>query len=277
MFKFLKSAAMLLCIATTSLTATAQSPASAERVKVRMETSLGTVMVELYNETPKHRDNFVKLVRSGFYNGLLFHRVINGFMVQAGDPNSRNAAQGAHLGDGDPGYYVEAEILFPQFYHKRGALAAAREGDDTNPERRSSGSQFYIVTGHPYTSAKLNSIEISTSEAIQRSLYNKLVEQYSDTIKAYRKAGNTAAINKLDERLYDLSAEQTFSFPSNIAQVYKTTGGAPNLDGLYTVFGEVVEGMDVIDQIQQLPTDGYDRPTQDVAIIKAEVVPEVAD
>lgn len=267
MHKLFNKIMLVVLMGLMALPAAAQQP-----VKVKFETTLGTVVVQLSDATPKHRDNMVKLVNQGFYDGLLFHRVINNFMVQAGDPNSRGAAPGVMLGDGDPGYTLEAEIHFPELYHKRGALAAAREGDETNPEWRSSGSQFYIVTGKPYTRQRLGAIEIDNGGKIQQHGYDALKRQYADTIAMLQKAGNTAALNKLDEQIYDKSAEQIFEFPSAMKDEYTTQGGAPNLDGMYTVFGQVVEGMDVVDKIQAVPTDGNDRPLDDVKIIKAQVV-----
>lgn len=267
MRKFWKSAIGLFMLAAMALPAAAQQP-----VKVKLQTTMGDVVLELSDATPVHRDNFVKLVNQGYYDGLLFHRVINQFMVQAGDPNSRGAAAGVMLGDGDPGYTLPAEIRFPELYHKRGALAAAREGDDTNPEWRSSGSQFYIVTGKPYTRQRLGGIELDNGGKVQQHAYDMLKKQYADTIALLEKAGDRAALNALDEKIYDKSAETMFEFPSAMKTEYTTQGGAPNLDGLYTVFGQVVEGMEVVDKIQAVPTDGNDRPVDDVKIIKATVV-----
>ncbi|MCH5248152.1 MAG: peptidylprolyl isomerase [Muribaculaceae bacterium] len=193
---------------------------------VEIKTSLGDIIVKLFGDTPQHRDNFLRLVKDGYYNGTLFHRVINEFMVQAGDPNSKNAPAGKMLGDGDPGYTLPAEIDYPNHFHKRGALAAARTGDNINPERRSSGSQFYIVTGRTFDDPTLDIIAQRSGQPI----------------------------------------------PEDIRQVYKTEGGTPHLDGAYTVFGEVVKGMDVVDKIQQVETDRYDRPLDDVKIISMTVV-----
>ncbi len=193
---------------------------------------MGNIVVELYNETPKHRDNFVKLVKDGFYNGLLFHRVIANFMIQGGDPDSRNAEHKKRLGEGGPGYTIPAEIDYPLHWHKRGALAAAREGDDVNPERRSSGSQFYIVWGKVQSKAAM--------EAMKQSMYE--------------------------------ATDGEFEVPDEIMESYETNGGTPHLDGEYTVFGEVVEGLKTVKAIQWVRTDKYDRPVKDVKILKAEIV-----
>lgn len=194
-----------------------------KRSVVRIETSEGNIKVELSDDTPIHRDNFLQLASEGFYNGVLFHRVIRDFMIQAGDPTSKNAAPEVRLGSGDNGYTLPAEFNLPYLYHWRGALAAAREGDATNPEMRSSGCQFYIVYGKKHRPASLDSIK--------GGLLEKGIEMTSQM--------------ELD---------------------YISLGGTPHLDGTYTVFGEVVEGMDIVEKIQQTPTDSYNRPKKDVII-----------
>ena len=144
---------------------------------VEIKTTLGDIKVRLYNDTPLHRDNFLKLVGEGFYDGVLFHRVIDGFMVQTGDPDSREAAKGAQLGGGDPGYTIEAEIDYPRHYHKYGALAAARTGDNVNPERRSSGSQFYIVTGATVSEQELEARHMRGAEMRMQAYFQGLVRE----------------------------------------------------------------------------------------------------
>jgi peptidyl-prolyl cis-trans isomerase B (cyclophilin B) len=195
---------------------------------VELVTSKGTLVLRLSDETPLHRDNFLRLVKSGYYDGVLFHRVIRNFMVQAGDPDSRAAKKGQALGNGGPGYTVPAEFR-PDLFHKKGVLAAARLGDAQNPQKASSGSQFYIVHGRRFTDAGLDSVE---------------------TYRLKRK------------------------LPADHRQVYKTVGGAPHLDQNYTVFGEVVSGLDVVDRIAEEATSRTppDRPVQDVRIIKALLV-----
>lgn len=185
--------------------------------RVRISTSYGDMIVKLYDETPKHRDNFVKLVKDGFYEGTLFHRVINSFMIQGGDPDSKNAAKNAALGAGDIGYRLPAEFVSSKI-HKKGALAAARQGDFVNPKKESSGCQFYIVQGNVYKKEHLQAFE------------NQMGKKFSQ--------------------------EQIAA--------YTTVGGTPHLDGEYTVFGEVVEGLDVIDRIAAVQTDGRDRPLEDI-------------
>lgn len=208
------------------------SCSSKKDYRVRMYTTAGNIDLLLYNETPAHRDNFVRLVEEAVYDSLLFHRVIKDFMIQGGDPTSKNAPRGAMLGEGDLGYKVAAEIMPSLHFHKRGALAAAREGDDVNPEKASSASQFYIVWGKVFTTEQLQQM---------RDFYN-------------RRTGDTISLT-----------------PQQI-EVYTTIGGTPHLDGGYTVFGEVAEGLDVVETIQNVRCDAADRPLEDVRIIKMELL-----
>ena len=182
---------------------------------VEIETNFGTMTAVLYNGTPKHRDNFIKLAEEGFYDDLLFHRIIRGFMIHGGDPDSRGAAPGISLGQGGPGYTVPAEIR-PEYIHKKGALAAARLGDQINPSKASSGSQFYIVQGSVYTPESLGPLE------------------------------------------------QQRGYTGDQKNLYFSIGGTPQLDGGYTVFGEVIQGLDVLDKIAATKTAPGDRPLEDV-------------
>lgn len=195
---------------------------------VRLETDKGNIRIALSNLTPKHRDNFLRLVRQGFYDGLLFHRVIEDFVIQTGDPESKSASTDIRLGDGGPGYTIPAEIVFPELCHYRGSVAAAREPDGVNPEFRSSGSQFYIVWGRRMTPA-----------------------------------GMKKTMSYLAERGVELDRFQISD--------YQTKGGVPHLDGGYTVFGEVIEGLNVVKLIQSVPTDKDDRPVEDIRILRAVV------
>ena len=197
---------------------------------VLLETNYGDMQLRLSDLTPKHRDNFIKLVKSKYYDGVLFHRVIKNFMIQSGDPDSRNAAAGKPLGEGGPNYTIPAEFN-SSLFHKKGALAAAREGDDVNPQKASSGSQFYIVQGKVWTSGAL------------------------DTLQTKRLKGAV--------------------IPQDRRAAYMNEGGSPHLDGNYTVFGQLVEGFDVLDKIAATPTSkgtDKDRPLEDVRIIKAKMV-----
>ena len=244
--------------------------------KLKIETSAGDIVVKLYNETPQHRDNFLKLAGQGIYDGTLFHRVIKEFMVQAGDPASKDAPQGARLGTGDVGYTIPAEIVWPRYFHKRGALAAARQGDEVNPRKESSGCQFYIVTGKLYNDSTLKAMERQLNEVRVAKAFEVLARQHMTEIFKMRKAGDNKGLMALEDSLESEARKQTagneFRFTPEQKQAYTTVGGAPHLDGEYTVFGEVVEGMDVVDKIQQAETDRADRPKQDIIIRKVSVI-----
>lgn len=217
--------ALIAALALGLSLSTVSAQDDAPRPRVKMTTSLGVIVVELYNETPQHRDNFLKLAGEGFYDGTLFHRVISGFMAQGGDPQSVDAAPGARLGTGGPGYTIESEID-PAFIHVKGALAAARQGDQVNPQRRSSGSQFYIVQGRDVSPQMLQNVV--------NSKRGSMLQPYSYT-------------------------------PDQIA-AYQELGGTPHLDMQYTVFGRVVEGLEVVDAICAVQTDRANRPNEDVDV-----------
>lgn len=244
---------------------------------VKIETTVGDIKVKLYNETPKHRDNFIKLVKDGMYEGTLFHRVIKDFMIQAGDPDSKNAPKGKMLGAGDVGYTIPAEFVYPKFFHKKGALSAARQGDNVNPKKESSGCQFYIVTGRVYNDSTLLSMESQMNENKINVIFNTLAQKHMKEIYKMRKANDEDGLYDLQEKLFaeaqEIAAKQPeFHFTPEQIEAYTTVGGTPHLDGEYTVFGEVVEGMDVVDKIQQVKTDRSDRPEEDVKIIKATIL-----
>ena len=245
-------------------------------VLVDIKTSVGDIRIRLYGETPKHRDNFVKLVKKGVYDGVLFHRVINKFMIQTGDPDSKGAPAGKMLGSGGPGYDIEAEINYPKFFHKRGALAAARQGDEVNPERRSSGSQFYIVTGRVYNASQLTQMEKQLQMQQQQTIFNGLAMQYRDSIMNMRRNGDQAGLQALQDELVAKTEAEAAKNPAKFTQeqiqAYSTVGGTPHLDGTYTVFGEVVEGMDVVAKIEMTPTGAQDRPQEDIKIISMTIV-----
>ena len=244
--------------------------------RVELQTSLGNIVVELYNETPQHRDNFIKLVNEGYYDGVLFHRVIKDFMIQTGDGNSKTAGPDTPLGDGDPGYTIEAEFVYPKYFHKRGALAAARTGDQVNPERRSSGSQFYIVTGKIYSSDELNMMTQRMGEMHKQDIFRRLVNENQDRIRELQQnqdnAGLQALQNELIQQTEAEAAQSPFKMTDEQIDAYTSIGGTPHLDGQYTVFGEVVSGMDVVDKIQNTTTGRMDRPTVDIKIVKARIV-----
>jgi len=251
-----------------------------QSTKVRIVTTEGDIVVMLYDDTPVHRNNFIKLVKSHYYDSLLFHRVIKNFMIQSGDPFSRNAKPGSRLGLGGPGYTLPAEIR-PNHFHKRGALAAARESDDVNPKRRSSGSQFYIVQGRKYTPQELDKLErrlkaIFRNDLTMKFLTDKANKVYRDTLKQLAKEKKTDEIIKFRSRVYKLALkkynQKPFSFTKEQRKIYTTIGGAPHLDMQYTVFGEVIKGMDVVDKIASAKTDINNRPLKDIRIIRMEII-----
>ena len=243
--------------------------------KVKIITPLGDIVVRLYDETPAHRDNFLKLAREGFYDGTLFHRVIKDFMIQGGDPDSKGAPEGKMLGCGDTGYTIPAEFN-PALFHKRGALSAARQGDNVNPERRSSGCQFYIVWGKSYSEGQIGQLERQSRMQALQGVFNDLVMQHRDEIKRLRMTFNRSGLSALQD---ELEAEANAivkekglgAFSDAQKEAYSTLGGTPFLDGQYTVFGEVESGLEIVGQIQEAATDSNDRPLEDIAM-KVEVI-----
>lgn len=245
--------------------------------KLKIETSAGDIVVKLYNETPRHRDNFIKLAQDGTYEGTLFHRVIKDFMIQAGDPESKNAPKGKMLGAGDMGYTIPAEFVYPKYFHKKGALSAARQGDNVNPEKASSGCQFYIVTGKVYSDSTLLDMERQMNQLRLNNAFQTLVQKNMKTIYKLRREDNQDGLLALQDSLIaqaeaQVEKEEPFRFTPEQVQAYTTVGGTPHLDGEYTVFGEVLEGMDVVDKIQRVKTDRNDRPEEDVVIEKVTVL-----
>lgn len=215
-----------------------QMPAMADtgtgesRCEILLKTDKGDILLALYNETPRHRDNFIRLVKNGYYDGVLFHRVISDFMIQCGDSTTRHTEPGDKAGEYAPAYTIPAEIVYPKFFHRRGVLAAAREPDDVNPDRDSSSSHFYIVYGRRFTEDGLDNLQAR----LDKTTGGKIV----------------------------LTPE--------VREIYKSVGGTPHLDGQYTIFGEVLSGMDVVKEIQSVETDSKDRPLEDVRVVKAIVM-----
>lgn len=239
---------------------------------VLIETPHGSIKVRLYDETPQHRDNFIKLVESHFYDSLLFHRVIKDFMIQGGDPESKNAPANAQLGAGGPGYQVPAEIVYPQLFHKRGVLSAARTGDQVNPMKASSGSQFYIVWGKVYGESELNELEKQKVQQAMRTFFNNMAYESKDSIQAMQASNNTTGLDALEKELIAKTEAEFLlnpdkgKFTPGQRAAYTTTGGTPFLDGEYTVFGEVIEGLDVVGKIQGCQTGTADRPKTDITM-----------
>lgn len=246
--------------------------------QVLMHTSMGDIQLKLYNETPKHRDNFIQLVKDGTYNGLLFHRVIKDFMIQGGDVTSKDAPMNKSLGAGDLGYTVPAEFNYPKYFHKKGALCAARTGDEVNPERTSSASQFYIVTGKKYLEAELNQMEKQLENRLKQSIFARLQAENKPKIMEYYRSGNKEELAILRDTLIgktELEAEKRkdeTKLPKELREIYKTEGGVPFLDNQYTVYGEVVKGIEVVEAIQNVKTNKQDRPTENVVITSVELI-----
>ena len=228
---------------------------SMEGTVLLLETSMGDIRIRLYDDTPKHRDNIVKLAKEGFYDGTLFHRVIKDFMIQAGDPKSKNASDTATLGSGDTGYTIPAEFVYPK--------------------QESSGCQFYIVTGKKFTEEELAALESQLNQQQLQAAFNRMARQHMKDIFKMRKANDTLGLKKLEDTLFEQAKQEVlshmFRFNDEQKKAYTTMGGAPHLDGQYTVFGEVIEGMDVVDAIQNVKTGRADRPVQNVTIEKITV------
>lgn len=240
---------------------------------IEINTHLGLIKLKLFNETPQHKDNFLKLARAGFYDSLLFHRVIEGFMIQGGDPDSKRATNLTQLGDGDLDYTIPKEII-QTLFHKKGMLCAARNADDVNPQKASSACQFYIVQGKKRDDDELlkyeKRINAKLLERIKDSLIKtdnfKAISIKIDYFKTHRNNDSLMHYYKLIDEQVNLIYQNTnhYVFPETHKQVYKTVGGSPHLDTQYTIFGEVIEGLDVIDKIAAVKTGKYDRPLTDV-------------
>ena len=251
---------------------------STKETQVTIVTTAGSLRIKLYNGTPKHRDNFLKLVQDHFYDSTLFHRVIPEFMIQGGDPDSKKAGSDVPLGNGGPGYTIPAEIDPVNFYHKKGALAAARTDDRINPAKASSGSQFYIVEGRTFTDADLTTMEERMRNQQKQDLFGVLINKpeylwLRTKFINYKKLQQTDSLIRLSKQIDsiiapDLAKIAPFHFNAEQRKVYETIGGTPHLDGGYTVFGEVIEGLDIIDAIAHAKTLPGDRPETDIRILK---------
>ena len=229
---------------------------------IKISTTLGDIFVRLYDETPKHRDNFIKLAKEGYFDGTLFHRVIKDFMIQGGDPDSKGAPAGKNLGTGGPDYTIPAEFVYPQLFHKRGALSAARLGDEVNPERESSGSQFYIVWGKTYKKSELQQMERQMEMQQEQTIFNQLARENRDKIMELRRNRDRAGLQELQDELV-----------AETKAISMEKGKPTFLDNQYTVFGEVTEGLDVVDKIQACETSRADRPVEDISMT-VEIVEE---
>ena len=271
MIKFLKfgliTAVWLMVIGLLSFVNRTDEPS--EKM-VEITTKFGVMRLKLYNETPKHRDNFLKLVNEKYYDSTLFHRVISQFMIQGGDPDSKNAPAGKQLGEGGPGYEIDAEIT-EGLFHKKGALAAAREGDDVNPEKKSAGSQFYIVQGQVFDSLQLQNLQQRRLKQYQSYEFKvcmnepenkERLNRYMYAMRNGDKITSTGIMNEMRPTVDTLLEKYKYT-PEQI-EAYTTLGGAPHLDMAYTVFGELVEGWDVLDSISAVNVDDNKRPPEDL-------------
>ena len=239
--------------------------------RIKIKTTEGDIIVRLYDETPLHRDNFIKLASEGYFDGTLFHRIIKDFMIQGGDPDSKNAPAGKNLGAGGPDYTIPAEFVYPQLFHKRGALSAARLGDEVNPNRESSGSQFYIVWGKTFKSQELKQLERQMAMQQEQTVFNQIAQEYKAEIMNLRRNKDRAGLQTLQEKLVVDTKEKCKEmgipeFTANQVETYTKIGGTPYLDNQYTVFGEVESGLDVVEKIQNCETARNDRPKTDISM-----------
>jgi cyclophilin family peptidyl-prolyl cis-trans isomerase len=248
------------------------APGGNENTMVVIKTSLGEIKIKLYDATPIHRDNFIRLVNSGFYDGISFHRIIKNFMLQAGDPDTRTL-KSSNFPDSLKTYTIPAEFN-SLFFHKRGALAAARQGNDINPHMRSSGTQFYIVQGVKLNEADLNMAEQIINSNIKQSYFNSLIKETSDSLQLSGKTMTDAEIQEIASmKMFQyLTGYKDYKMSEEQRNIYKTLGGTPRLDNSYTVFGEVTEGLDIVDKIAEVPTDNNDKPIDDIKIIKIKII-----
>ena len=254
---------------------------SSKETIVEIETTMGTMKLKLYDETPEHKKNFLKLIDEKYYDGVLFHRVIKDFMIQGGDPDSKTATKGQALGSGGPGYTIPAEFN-TKFIHKKGALSAARTGGPSNPEKRSSGSQFYIVQGQKYNDEQLTQMEAQSEmnmvgPFIRLFIQNPENESFKKEIEDLQKANNKAGLDSISKVIVNIIKKEhpeikILKYTEKQRELYKTIGGTPHLDGAYTVYGEVIEGMEIIDKIAAVKTEKGDRPVDDVKIVSVKVV-----
>jgi len=248
------------------------TPDSKENTNISIKTTLGDIKIKLYDGTPIHRDNFIRLIKTSLYDGVSFHRVIKNFMIQTGDPATKTGP-GLNLPDTINTYTLPAEFNI-QYFHKRGALAAARQGNDINPEMRSSGTQFYIVEGVIYNDEELIMVENQINSNIKQALFNTLIRETTDSVQLSGKTISDGEIQEIASvKMFEyLSKHKDYKIPEEQRNVYKSAGGTPLLDDTYTVFGEVIEGMDVVDRIASCNTDNYDRPVNEIKIITIKII-----
>jgi peptidyl-prolyl cis-trans isomerase B (cyclophilin B) len=238
---------------------------------ITIKTKYGDMVAILYDETPKHKANFIKLAKEHYFDSLLFHRGMEGFMIQGGDPDSKNATPGQHLGTGGPTYTIDAEFN-PKFFHEKGAFSAARMSDAQNPSKASSGSQFYIVQGKKWTEDELKFDQMKFNMAMQQYFQNPVNKPAYDSLFATYQSGDVNRYDSLLKKLRPRVEKETGiktekDVSPEVVKIYSTVGGAPHLDGQYTVFGKVIKGLEVIDKIAAQPKDESDRPIEDIRMM----------
>ncbi len=271
-FALMLWACCLVCVGCTS-------QQGEKETEVVLETTVGEIRLKLYNDTPGHRDNFVQNVKDGLYTGVTFHRVIRNFMIQTGDPKTRPQGYEVKLneqGDTIP-EWIPAEIVWPKHFHVRGMLAAAREGDEENPKRMSDKFEFYIVTGKVQSDDDMDNMEKAREQRDAELLYQQKQQANKEKLDALRAARDRDGLSDLLEKLQDeakweVSENPPITYPKDVRKAYRVHGGAPWLDNEYTVFGEVVKGMDAVETIQKVKTDATDKPLKEIRIVKAYVV-----
>ncbi len=242
-----------------------------KETEVMLETDMGNIRIKLYNDTPLHRDNFIKNVKEGNYNNTTWHR-----MIQTGEQPVKTDINGDTIAS-DSSKWIPAEIRYPKYFHKRGMIGAAREGDEVNPNRNSDPTQFYIVTGRTYQEEGLRELNAAREQQAVTRLYDKKMTAHAQELENMRKARNRDGVSDLlekllDEARYDISENPPTPFNEEQSREYRTSGGAPWLDGEYTIFGEVVEGMKTVLAIERVKTDTNKRPVSDVKILKAYII-----
>ena len=269
MYNHFKKLTILFCF---MLIVSCKVPGGNENTIVFVKTTLGEIKIKLYDGTPIHRDNFIKLIKSGFYDGISFHRIIKNFMIQSGDPSTKTVSASG-FPDSLKTYTIPSEFN-SQYFHKKGALAAARQANDLNPEMRSSGTQFYIVQGVRLSEDELNLAEQRINSNIKQSLFNNLIKVTADSIHSAGKTMTDAEIQDIASvKMFQyFTTNKDYKMSDEQRSVYSTIGGTPRLDGSYTVFGEVIEGLDIVDKIAEVPTDSNDKPLNDIKIIKIKIV-----
>jgi peptidylprolyl isomerase len=262
----------LIIIPVILLIYSCQAPTGNENTSVLIKTTLGDIKIKLYDVTPVHRDNFIYLVKSGIYENVIFHRIIKDFMIQAGDLTTRPVSSKTSP-DSLNTYTIPSEFNSSCF-HKKGALAAAREGNAENPEMRSSGTQFYIVQGVRYNDSELDQAEHVINSNIKQAQFNKIIRHTSDSLRLSGKTPSEAEVQDIASiKMFEyLSVKSNYKIPEDQRIIYKNAGGVPRLDGTYTVFGEVTEGLEIVDRIASVSTDANDKPLTDIRILNIKII-----